>query len=70
MLVAQQINELITQHNAPICDACIVQSLKLTTQAHSAQITAALGTTSEFERKNGVCSICKNQRTVIRSTRP
>jgi hypothetical protein len=69
MLVAQKINDFVTFRSAPICDGCIVDGLGLTTQAHSAQITAALGTTSDFKRDTGICSVCKNERTVIHATR-
>ena len=68
-LVAQRINDYITGHGAPICDGCIVEALGLTAHAHSAQITAALGTTGDFERETGICSVCKNERTVINATR-
>lgn len=66
MLVAHAVNELITkQHGKPICDRCICEALSLTAHAHAAQITGALGTTSDFTRERGVCSMCKNERTVI-----
>jgi hypothetical protein len=69
MLVAQKINDFITGHRAPVCDACIVRELELTAHAHSAQITGALGTTSDFNRGPGECSMCKNERIVIHASR-
>jgi hypothetical protein len=69
MLVAQKINNFITAHGKPICDGCIVDALHLTAHAHSAQITAALGTTSDFTRERAECSVCSNERAVIHSTR-
>lgn len=69
MLVAQRVNDWITeQRPKPVCDTCIVQGLNLTQQAHAAQITTALGTTSDFIRAKGVCSICKNERMVIKAS--
>jgi hypothetical protein len=65
MLVAQRINDFVTTHGRPVCDRCIMGALKLTAHAHSAQITGALGTTSDFTRKMGICSLCKNERVVI-----
>ena len=65
MLVAQKINDFITSRRAAVCDKCIVESLGLTALAHSAQITAALGTTSDFVRERGECSLCKDERMVI-----
>ncbi len=70
MLVAERVNEFIMGHKPkPVCDNCIVNALSLTAHAHSAQITAALGTTSDFSREKGECSLCKNERTVIRALR-
>jgi len=45
-----------------------VEGLGLSQQAHAAQITAALGTTSDFVRIKGVCSLCKNDRMVIKAS--
>ena len=69
MLVAQRINDFVTAHGKPVCDRCIMGALKLTAHAHSAQITGALGTTSDFTRKTGMCSLCKNERVVIDAAR-
>jgi hypothetical protein len=69
VLVAQKINDFITTHGAPVCDGCIVDALNLTAHAHSAQITAALGTTSDFTRQRAQCSVCKNERIVIHASR-
>ena len=71
MLVAQKINDFITSRRPDaVCDKCIVESLGLTVSAHAAQITAALGTTSDFVRERGDCSLCKNERMVIHAQRP
>jgi len=68
MQVAQKINNFITsRHPAAVCDQCIVGSLNLAAHAHSAQITAALDTTTDFVRKRENCSICNNERMVIRT---
>jgi hypothetical protein len=69
VLVAQRINDFVKGHGKPICDKCIMDGLKLTAHAHSAQITAALGTTSDFTRQHDECSVCKNDRTVIQIAR-
>ena len=51
MLVAQRVSDWISeQRPKAVCDNCIVTALNLTMQAHAAQITAALGTTSDFKR--------------------
>lgn len=70
MLVAQIVNEFITAHYPePVCDGCIVKGAKLYQPAQAGQITTALGTTSDFEREMGTCSICGAQRKVIRAVR-
>jgi hypothetical protein len=68
LLAAQTINDFITAHGKAICDGCIVRALGLAAHAQSAQITAALGTTSDFTRKRGHCSVCGNERLVIYAT--
>ncbi len=70
MLVAQQVNNLITSRRPDaICDKCICEAMKFNSQAHAAQITGALGATSDFDRQLGRCTMCKNERIVIRATR-
>jgi len=69
--VPQRVNDFVTsKYPHVVCDPCIVDALGLTQQAHAAQITGALGTTSDFVRERGTCSLCKNNRVVIRATRP
>lgn len=71
MLVAQRVNDFITgRHPDAVCDKCICEEMGFNSHAHAAQITGALGTTSDFDRRSGVCVLCKNERTVIRATRP
>jgi hypothetical protein len=65
MLVAQRINNFVSAYQKPICDKCIITALDLTALAHSAQITATLGTTSDFNRDHGTCSICKRDKMVV-----
>ncbi|PWJ86958.1 hypothetical protein C8D77_12056 [Mesorhizobium loti] len=49
-----------------VCDSCIVDAVNVT-PAQVAQITGALGTTSDFERDKGVCGSCSQSKTVIRA---
>jgi hypothetical protein len=68
VLVAEGVNEFIKQQRpGAVFDLCIVDALKLSAPAHAAQITAALGTTSDFNRAVGECALCKNKRKVIRA---
>lgn len=68
MLIAQKINNFITKMSPKkTCNNCIVSGLGLTQVAHAAQNTAALGTTSDFIREKGLCSICGEVREVIQT---
>jgi hypothetical protein len=68
VLVAERVNAFIKQQRpGAVCDLCIVDALKLSAPAHAAQITAVLGTTSDFSRAVGECVLCKNKRKVIRA---
>lgn len=70
MLVAQIVNDFITLHYPEaVCDGCIVKGAKLYQPAQAGQITTALGTTSDFVRAAGVCSLCGAERKVIRAVR-
>ncbi|TPI32369.1 hypothetical protein FJW07_27440 [Mesorhizobium sp. B3-1-9] len=52
MIVAQMINDFVTvQYPGAICDRCIAEALHLSSHAHAAQTTEALGTTSDFTRQ-------------------
>jgi hypothetical protein len=68
--VANRINDFITGHcpNA-VCDRCICEALDFYSSAQVAQITEALGTTSDFNRRHGQCVLCKNERIVVRANR-
>lgn len=68
MSVPQRINDFITLHRPHfVCNKCIAAAVGLTNDtAHPAQVTGALATTSEFVQEHGTCSICKNNKKVIR----
>ena len=69
MLVAERVNKLIASlQGEAICDRCICDRLNFNSHAHSAQITGALGTTSDFHREKGRCSLCGEDRVVIKAT--
>lgn len=70
MVIAHRVNQLITSCKPQaVCDDCIVEAAGLRSHAHSSQITAALGTTSDFDRERGICSLCHSERMVIRAVR-
>ncbi len=66
MFIAQKINDFVTARQpSAVCDECIGKALNLSTQ--TSQMTSALGTTSDFVRDKGICSICKTKKVVIHS---
>jgi hypothetical protein len=68
--IAQRINHFISGHfpNA-VCDRCVCEALDFYSSAEAAQITDALGTTSDFDRRRGLCVVCKNERIVVSANR-
>lgn len=68
MSVPQQVNDFITSKRPnAVCDKCVADGVGMANnQAHPAQITAALATTSDFIREPGTCAICKGRKKVIR----
>ncbi len=66
MTVAEKINSYIRQHwPDSICDGCIARELDLA-KPHAQQITSALGTTRDFIREDGICSMCGKEKRVTR----
>ena len=70
MSVPQRINDFITGlRPAAVCNKCIAEGVGLTNDAaHPAQVAGALGTTSDFVRQKGICTVCKNEKIVIQRT--
>ena len=69
--VPQRVNDYITSlYPKAICNVCIAKGTDLSDKrGHPAQVTAALATTTDFVRTMGKCSICKNEKQLIRAAR-
>lgn len=52
----------------PVCDVCITAELNFRSVTQANATTAALGTTSDFDRGIAECCICKQTRTATRAT--
>lgn len=50
----------------PICDDCVSERLELSVRQHANHITRELAGTNGFERRKEACSICGNEKLVIR----
>jgi hypothetical protein len=68
----QEVNDFITARRPnAVCNRCIAEALGWTNAgAHPAQITGALATTRDFTQERGRCSICNNDKKVIRANMP
>lgn len=65
--VLNQVRRLIERLSPePICDECIGERLGLSERQHANQETRELAGTSGFERRKDTCSICGEQKIVIR----
>ena len=51
---------------SPVCDDCIADRLKLTVRQHANQKTRELAGRNGFERRKDTCSMCGNEKLVIR----
>ncbi len=61
MIIAEQVNECLTKRRPDeICDSCVADRLKLRHQQAN-RVTMALGTTSDFARKSGICVDCDRE---------
>ena len=61
----ERVNALITGSGAARCDRCLQEELGVSQNNQVQQITSALGTTRDFNRRRGLCSSCKKQKMVI-----
>ena len=64
--VPERVNRFLTERGTPVCDRCIQQALRLSLSSQVQQIASALGTTRDFRREKGICSICKHPKMVTR----
>ena len=66
-LISERVNAFLTQE-APraFCDDCIAQRLQLSRRQQAHRVTSALGTTTNFLREDGACSICGQIKKVTR----
>jgi hypothetical protein len=50
----------------PICDDCIAERLSLSVRQHANHKTRELARTDGFERRKDMCSLCGDEKLVIR----
>jgi|SRR5579862_3028788 len=65
MTVPERVTKLLRDNpGKSYCDRCIHESLSLARHQQAQQAASALGTTSEFDRSTGTCSLCGGSRVV------
>jgi hypothetical protein len=66
----ERIHKFLTERTpAPVCDDCVAKHADVEPRQSVNPIAAALGLTTDFDRKKGTCSICKSDKLVTRSLR-
>ena len=67
MTVLEDVRSRITRLAPdPICDDCIAERLSLSVRQHANHKTRELAGTGGLERRKGVCSLCGDEKLVIR----
>ncbi len=67
MLISQRVNNFLSERRpGQYCDDCIADNLRLKRRQQAQRVTSALGTTADFDRTLGVCSMCVNRKLVTR----
>lgn len=65
----ERVYEFLTENTPkPICDDCIGKRTEISREVVN-PLTAALGLTTDFDKKDGTCDLCKNNKLVTRSLR-
>ncbi len=66
MTIQERVNAFLTvRRPSRFCDDCITESLELSPRQTTQKATSALGTTDNFHRGQGVCSVCGKEKMVI-----
>lgn len=69
MTVLEKVRDYLMQRSPEAtCDDCIANSLGLSVRQHANHKTRELANAPRFDRRKGVCSICKKEKLVIRYT--
>ena len=68
--IPQRVNAYVTNQGGFICDSCVQRALGLAQHNQVQQITAALATTSEFDREKGRCPSCDRLKLLTKSLHP
>lgn len=66
----EQVFQFLTERTPPpVCDDCVALQTEISPRQQVNVIARALGLTTDFDRAQGVCSICKSEKLVTRSLR-
>lgn len=68
MTIAERVSDWLKQQKGDaFCDDCIKEKLALSRRQQAFRVTSALGTTREFRRQSGICSVCRSTKLVTRA---
>ena len=68
MTIAERVSDWLKQQKSgAFCDDCIKEKLTLSRRQQAFRVTSALGTTHEFQRQSGVCSVCGSTKLVTKA---
>ncbi len=69
MTTQERVSAFLTvRHPSRFCDDCMTERLELSPRQTAQKATNALGTTDNFHRGQGVCSVCGKEKMVIQRT--
>ena len=68
-MIAHRVHKFITDHRPEaVCDDCISKSLALKRRQQAQRCTMPLSLTRDFDRRTDRCSLCGDEKLVIRAT--
>ncbi|TAL35619.1 MAG: hypothetical protein EPN98_06550 [Phenylobacterium sp.] len=66
-MIAEQVRDFIVKHRPKaVCDDCIADGIPLKRRQQAHRCTMPFGLTSEFDRRRDRCSICGDDKLVIK----
>lgn len=69
MTVLDEVRSFVSRLSPdPVCDDCIAERLNLSVRQHANHKTRELAGSDGFERRKGRCSLCDDEKLVIRQT--
>jgi hypothetical protein len=69
VMIAERVLKFLNDRRPDaVCDDCIAARLDLKRRQQAQRVTQPLSLTSDFDRRQSVCSLCGDEKLVIRAT--